>query len=59
MQPDEADDINGEVRDPTGPGSGPEPRSSAIEDDVDAVGLDGGGDPVCWLGLIDDQRDHQ
>lgn len=21
--------------------------------------LDGGGDPPCWLGLVDDQRDHQ
>lgn len=20
---------------------------------------DGGGDPACWLDLIDDQRDHQ
>lgn len=55
MQPDESDDRHIDT----------EPRSAcstsgfetppALVDDHD----DEGGDPACWMGLIDDQRDHQ
>lgn len=51
MQPEEANDGTTDAGVIDEVETAPEPPP--------VVDLDGGGDPACWMGLIDDQRDHQ
>lgn len=55
MRPDEAnDEVEAPVTSEAGSSGTPSSEQPASVDN-----LDEGGDPACWLGLIDDQRDHQ
>lgn len=55
MQPDESDERLIDPESPSGQSAPVAEPSPALVDDHD----DKGGDPACWMGLIDDQRDHQ